>query len=1539
MEEPVPDAAEESLAELIDNAIPTRGYGMLPVVGLGGSAGSIPALQQFFGNMPAQSGLAFVVVLHLSAEHESVLAELLQRVTTLTVVQVQDTVKIEADSVYVIPPGKVLRAMNGYLKLTDLPTVRRRHVTVDLFLRTLADTHGPHATAIILSGGDGDGAIGIKRIKERGGLTIAQDPDEAEHSGMPRAALATGMVDWTLLAADMPERVLAYHRLERQIQLPSEDGPALNEARKAQAVDESVLHEVLVFLRTRTSRDFSSYKRATVLRRIGRRMQVNAIGDLKDYLSFLRTQPGEAGALLQDLLISVTNFFRDAESFTALESHLPRIFQGKGPGDTVRIWVCGCATGEEAYSLAILVSEHMRTLEMAPVVQIFATDLNDDAIRIARDGIYPSAIEADVNEERIRRFFVKEHRGYRVRREIREMVLFAVHDVLKDSPFSRLDLISCRNLLIYVDGAAHGRVFDTFDFCLLPDGLVFLGTSESMEDSAQFSAVDKKHRIYSHLSSSRTSVPLPSSAGTLALALETQHAVRVGPVIANSAFARHGPHPSDRRLLPSSAGSWGELHFRLLEHFAPPSVLVNAEHDIVHVSPSAGRYLQFSAGVPSTSLLLSIHPALRLGLRGALFLAMQRGTAVELPVISMQLADRSTARVVLRVVPAIDLAPGYLLVHLNEVEGMPPESAATQGVSPALADDTISHHLDREMERLKLHLRDTVEQYEVSTEELKASNEELQAMNEELRSATEELETSREELQSINEELSTVNLELKSKVDELGSANSDMHNLINATAIATLFLDRNMRITRYTPAAVSLFNLIPSDIGRPLSDLTTLLDYPMLGSDAQGVLQSLEPVEREVGGLEGRWFLVRARPYRTLEDRIGGVVLTFVDISDRKRNQEALRLSEARFGAIVSQATVGVLQANLQGRITFVNPSFCRLLGYSDDVLRGMSLLDITHPDDRDNTSALFARLTEHGESFHIEKRCLCKDGSSRWTLNSVDVLSDSEGRPASALVVSTDITGRKLAEEARRSSEERLGLIVENAVDFAIFSTDLARRITTWNSGAQHLLGYSESEAVGMLVDALFTPEDRAAGAPEQETRGALQEGRANDDRLHLRKDGGTFWASGVMMPMRDGSGQVMGFVKILRDQSSVRASQQALESSRAELEAALGQKDAAAVALQAADAAKDRFLAVLSHELRNPLAAIQGASTVLQVDDISQQRRIAAAKIVARQTQMMKGLLEDILDVSRLRLGRFELRRSHTPLAAILRNAVEVVRPVLEADGHELAVTMPEDDVRLDADPVRMSQVISNLLSNAVKYTPKGGHIELRAAMEGDHAVVSVCDDGIGMDPAVIDSMFAMFTQGPPREGSGTLGLGIGLALVRDVVEQHGGTVQGASDGPGKGSCFTVRLPVLPAHAAASPSVASASSAHKLEGRPCRILLADDNEDLGWTYANLLSPSASEVHFARSGSEALEWATQEHPEVAVLDIGMPDIDGKEVARRLRAEPWGARMLLVAITGWGQQTDRDDILQAGFDFHLVKPVDMVQLRRIIENWTPPPAS
>ena len=1004
---------------VIDDAIPVRGDQMLPVVGLGGSAGSLAPLQIFFERMPANSGMAFVVILHLSPEHESLMAEILQRSSSMPVIEVHAEEKVEANRVYVIPPGKHLSIDNGKLHLSDLEPERGRRVAVDLFLRTLAEAQGQNSIGIVLSGADADGAIGIKRIKERGGLTIAQEPSEAEHTGMPRAAIATGMVDWVLPVREMPERLIEFLNNEGRIRL-------LQEATSNQksetlvptpAGDDLLLREVISFLRGRTGRDFTWYKHATILRRIRRRMQLNGIESLRDYLGFLRNETGEPSALVQDFLVSVSSFFRDHDAFEAFAVEVPRLFKDKKAPEQVRVWVPGCATGEEAYSLAILLSEHAVLLSDPPSIQVFATDLHENSLRAARQGLYPETIVADVSEERLREFFIKDHGGYRVRREVREMVLFAFHDLTTDAPFSQLDLISCRNLLIYLNENAQKRAMDIFHFGLRTEGLLFLGLSESVgEGTRLFAPLKKKHRLYIRRTVLSGALSVLSGPPSHVLGIIPRSIDPVPLAKPHVSAGLRSPQTPDATSAERET-SLGALHLKLIESISPPSLVVDSDYNVIHLSERAGRYLQFSGGKSTLNLLAVVHPILRIKLRTALYSARQSAGLVKIRDVPVEI-NGALRSVSVQVSLAQELAPGFFLVVFEEGE---PDSADPLMVKPA-TDGAFAKDLEEEIDRLKEQLRDTIEQHKASDEEMKASNEELQAMNEELRAASEELETGREELQSINEELITVNQELKNKVDELGRANSDLQNLMASTNIATIFLDRSLRITRYTPAAVGLFNLIPSDVGRPLSDLRHQLKYDSLVVDAQRVLEQLGLIEREVRSAEENWFLVRLLPYRTIEERIAGLVLTLVDITERKRAEELLQISEARFRSLVNQSTIGIARSDTTGKFTYVNERYCEMTGRKrEELLKDIAMQDITHPDDLGCYASLLEKMFTAGQAFVLQKRYMRPDGADLWVLENVTPILNATDRVIGGTAASVDITERKHAEAALEKSRLEL--------------------------------------------------------------------------------------------------------------------------------------------------------------------------------------------------------------------------------------------------------------------------------------------------------------------------------------------------------------------------------------------------------------------------------------------------------------------------------------------------------------------------------------
>ncbi|MDR6409219.1 CheR family methyltransferase [Paraburkholderia terricola] len=1349
----------------------TPGTGALdfPVVGIGASAGGVQALLRFFENAPADMGMAFVVVLHLSPDHASSADEVFQHATGMPVNQVRERVQVQKNHVYVISPSHDLSLDDGHLTPIEADRPRGRPIAIDLFFRSLADAHRERAIAIVLSGTGADGATGIGRVKEQGGVTFAQDPADAEHPEMPQNALATGMIDIVLPVAEMPRKLRELAENARAIHLPPvDDEPetlALAQPDPASTAERALLG-VLATLRARTGHDFRHYKRATILRRIERRLQVNGIPDLQAYQDYVLTHPDETPALLKDMLIGVTNFFRDRDTFEVVEREIvPRLFHKKSEDDPVRAWVAGCATGEEAYSLAMLLAEYPERHEEIPI-QLFATDIDEHAIAFARAGLYPESITADVSAPRLRQFFTPERSRFRVSKAIRERVLFAVHNVLRDPPFSRVDLVSCRNLLIYLDRNVQTQVLQMFHFALQPGGYLLLGSSESAEAAGDlFTPVDKKHRIYrANMVTSAVRPPISMPV--------VQHG---GAATTASAGA---PQPLPQAL-PFSA-----LHHRILELYAPPSVVVDTDANILHMSEHAGRFLRFVRGEPSYNLIMLVNPALRLQLRAALFQALRGNQEVTTPAI--EFSPQASVRITVRAHRRTEDAPEFALVLFEEIPAVASAARRGETASPTVQDSLLVH-LEEELHRTKQELRSTVEQSEASTEELKASNEELQAINEELRAATEELETSKEELQSLNEELFTVNAELQAKIEETGKAKDDLQNVIASTGIATLFVDRDMRIKRYTPAATELFNVIPSDLGRPLHDITHRLDYPQLADDTATVFESLQLIEREIRGTDGRYFLTRLSPYRTTDDHIDGAVLTIVDITALRR------------------------------------------------------------------------------------------------------------------------------AEQLVRVSEERLHLAAQSTNDFAIIVQDMEGRVVTWNKGAERIFGYSESEMTGQTLDRLYLPEEREANEPATERQRAQSDGRVEDERWYIHKNGTRLYCSGVITPVASDS--FRGFAKIVRDLTQ-RKGTEALEQRKISLERSVRQK------VEAASRLKDEFLAVLSHELKNPLNLIHVKADMLDRAPSTQGLPVVhdAADAIRRSVISLAKIIDDLLDLSRVRTGRLALDRSRVDIAAITASVTSAIEA--EALAHQVSVSVKgvSEPFFIEADPVRFEQILWNLASNAVKFTPPGGRIALTLSREAGYACVEVRDTGRGIEPSFLPNVFDMFSQaeGAHRRHSG--GLGIGLALVKQLTEMHGGHVQAESAGVGKGARFRVWLPAdsttMPNETRETPCDASL-----LKGM--KILLVDDAAESLQAFQSLLELEGAQVWPQTNGAAALTTAAHQQFDLILSDIGMPGMDGYELIAALRKLPGTASVPALALTGFGRPQDAARAIRAGYDGHLGKPVSL----------------
>jgi two-component system CheB/CheR fusion protein len=895
-----------------------------PVVGIGASAGGLAAIEEFLAALPSgeSAGMAFVLVQHLDPDHKSLLLDLVKRYTLMNVAWAEDGTEVRPGCAYIMPPNRGMVLAAGRLVLTEPEKPRGLRLPIDVFFRSLAADQGELAVGVVLSGTGSDGALGVRAIKGAGGLVIVQTPESAAYDGMPKSAIATGSIDYVLSPADMPEQLLGY------VGRAFGHGPQSDRAAATGEAD--LLPRILLLLRDRSGHDFTHYKLSTVGRRIKRRMDVTRVNDMAEYLALMESDPLEAETLFRDLLIGVTNFFRDTSAFEALAADIvPELIGTPSTGDPVRVWVPGCSTGEEAYSIAMLLLEQAASVKRNATIQVFATDIDSDAIDKARAGVYPTSISADVSPERLARFFVQDGDTYRVLKSVRDCLVFAKQDVTKDPPFSRVDLISCRNLLIYMDATLQQKVVTLFHYALNRDGYLFLGSSETVGPAADlFAAVDKKWKLFK-----RRSVNTPRQSSTTAMppagALDTP--------------------PRTRRVVPLRVRVRDLAEKALLDKHAPACVVINAEGDVLYIHGHTGRYLEPAAGEPSESLFKMAREGLRLELVAGVRKVLAHTEPVRFEHLRVKTdGEVSLVNLVIEPMPGPDAVKGVLLVLFEDVPSSGDVADAITVESEADREQRIAD-LDRELTSKDEYLREIVEELEASNEELKSANEELQSSSEEMQSTNEELETSREELQSINEELVTVNSELGEKVLEVSRANNDMSNMISGTGIGTMFVDEQLLIRRFTPAVTAIMNLIPSDVGRPLGDITPRLqgDIDLVGA-AAGVLNTLAPVEAQVEDDAGRVYRMRVQPYRTLDNVIEGAVLTFADATEQTRLQaERDELSDAvaEAGEFAQNVldTIREPQLVLDGELTVVtaNKSFMATFQQEPDEIVGHPLSEV----------------------------------------------------------------------------------------------------------------------------------------------------------------------------------------------------------------------------------------------------------------------------------------------------------------------------------------------------------------------------------------------------------------------------------------------------------------------------------------------------------------------------------------------------------------------------------------------------------------------
>ncbi|MEI7847957.1 MAG: CheR family methyltransferase [Chloroflexota bacterium] len=899
--------------------------------------------------------MAFVLVQHLAPDHKSILTDLIKRYTRMHVYEVEDGVIVQPNCAYIIPPNHDMAFLNGTLQLLEPGKPRGLRLPIDFFFRSLAQDQRERAICIVLSGTGSDGSLGIRAVKGEGGMVMAQNPETTEYDGMPRSAIATGMVDYVLPPNKMAAQLVAftagaYHNPLTAI------SPVSHRA-------EDLYKKIFVVLRAKTGHDFSLYKQNTITRRVQRRMAVQQINQLDGYLRYLQQTPAEVEALFRDLLIGVTNFFRDPKVFEVLEQQLiPRLFAEKSSGESIRIWVAGCSTGEEAYSLAILLQEQMDALKKNFKLQIFATDIDNQAVAKARTGIFPANITEDVSAERLARFFDLQPGGnFRIHKDIRDQLVFSEHDLIKDPPFSKLDLLCCRNVMIYMGTELQKKLMPLFHYALNPGGSLLLGTSESFGNFLNlFTSLDRKAKLYQRKPESSSHYhpiienfnPLAITRAAASLTGETMSAIRL-PAQPLSAENKLPLRELTERIL--------------LRKYAPTSILVNDRGEIQYLHGRSGRYLEPAQGDPDG--LTNILKLAREGLRSALITALHKAATHHELVTQSGLrvktnGDFSTVNLIVQPVAAgsaSEAAPNLFMIILEEVSEAEQASLNTAlSSNPAEVDARITA-LKQELIDKDEYIQNSNEELETTNEELKSSNEEMQSVNEELQSTNEELETAKEELQSVNEELSTVNAELQQRVMDLSRVNNDMSNLMSSTGVGTIFVNYQLVIQRFTTSITPIINLIPGDIGRSVGDIaSSLVGYDRLLDDVRAVLDSLIPRDIEVQTRAGLWYLLRIQPYRTSENVIEGAVINFTEISELKKAQAARQETEGlrRLAAVVRDAHDAILVQDLSGRILAWNPGAEKMYGWSEPEALALNIRDLVPETQRKEALAMVRQLS-----------------------------------------------------------------------------------------------------------------------------------------------------------------------------------------------------------------------------------------------------------------------------------------------------------------------------------------------------------------------------------------------------------------------------------------------------------------------------------------------------------------------------------------------------------------------------------------------------